>query len=63
MFMLAGAVGAKDGSRVETKIFVFAFSRKFISIFAKISEQKLTKIAKVVAQMQNLLISPHILIF
>jgi hypothetical protein len=49
--------------RVETKIFVFAFSQKFIFVFAKISWRKLTKIAEIFAEMQNLLFSPHILIF
>jgi hypothetical protein len=32
--------------RVETKIFVFAFSRKFIFVFAKIFKRKYTKITK-----------------
>jgi hypothetical protein len=61
--------------RVETKIVVYVFSqtflRKFILFYAKISLRKLTKLtencleifAKVVAKMQNLLFSPHILLF
>jgi hypothetical protein len=48
-------------SRVETKIFVFA---KF---YFRFRENFLTKIeeifAKVFAKMQNLLFSPHVLIF
>jgi hypothetical protein len=40
--------------RVKTKILVLVFLQKFIFGFAKISSQKLTKIAEIFAKMQNL---------
>jgi hypothetical protein len=46
LYMLLCATG-----RVETKIFVFVFSRKFIFAFREKSLRKVTKITKIFAKM------------
>jgi hypothetical protein len=53
--------------RVETKIFVFAFSRKFIFVFAKIFKQKKRKLSRKFSRkfsqkcsvLQNNTLEPH----